>query len=815
MLLGIVVVLLVLALRPDLILSTTTPTGGDNAAHLWTADYARRELLPHLRLTGWSNDWYAGLPVLGFYFPLPAWLIVALSFVVPYAVAYKLVTVLGTVLLLPLCHRLARKASCSSTESLVFAYGALPFLLARHFRILGGNLLSTMAGEFSFSLGLALAVLYAGLLITVLRTGRGRGRAALVLAATGLCHLVPGLLAAMFTVGAVVGFAERARVRRQLSDTALVAISGGLLTGFWSLPFVGNLSLTNSMDYERNTRFLKSLVPFVSGATPTHLRTDGMAVACTALLLAAVAMVHGWVRHHGLVRSLSITMALAAVAFRIAPQGSLWNNRLLPLWWFCAYLLGAIGMLRVCEAIAALARRLRRTAPDEQPDTRQSLTGPLLATVVLYLVSGPAFSLVPGALPVPTVSNGHLSIGSYGDTVDFRNAAMPFGWATSNESGMQSKKGWREFSSLVTTLRLLPCGRALWEYDRSMESYGSAMAMMAIPYFTRSCISSMEGLYFEASPTTPFHFLTASMVTAAPSNPQRRLPYASFDLERGIDRMRALGVRYYLARSDKARTAARASSALRLVARSAPYEVYELANHAVVTPLAERPVVATGIGPGLNDGFVDVGIAAWMDPDAYPATIALDGPSDWSRVRATVHDDGTGARGASARLSASTPRSLPSVRVRKVRIQQHHVSFEVDRIGVPVLVRISWFPNWHAHGAAGPWRVAPNFMVVVPRSHQVRLDFGWSAWDHLGWVATLLGAVGVVLLRRSDRRSPRHGRRDDASASGAGLAPQGTPQDDEALDGAEDPTGHRGASGSLLLDGDADLVTGEAGTLGP
>ena len=52
------------------------------------------------------------------------------------------------------------------------------------------------------------------------------------------------------------------------------------------------------------------------------------------------------------------------------------------------------------------------------------------------------------------------------------------------------------------------------------------------------------------------------------------------------------------------------------------------------------------------------------------------------------------------------------------------ISFHVSRVGTPVLVKVSYFPNWHANGADGPWRVTPNLMVVVPTSHDVTLTYG-------------------------------------------------------------------------------------------
>src|SRR5207302_6188293 len=87
-------------LQPSQLFRNTTPAGGDMGAHVWQPTYLRDHLLPHGRLTGWTPDWYAGFPALVFYFPLPSLLIVILGGIVPAAVAFKLITVLG-VLTLP------------------------------------------------------------------------------------------------------------------------------------------------------------------------------------------------------------------------------------------------------------------------------------------------------------------------------------------------------------------------------------------------------------------------------------------------------------------------------------------------------------------------------------------------------------------------------------------------------------------------------------------------------------------------------------------------------------------------------------------
>jgi hypothetical protein len=70
----------------------------------------------------------------------------------------------------------------------------------------------------------------------------------------------------------------------------------------------------------------------------------------------------------------------------------------------------------------------------------------------------------------------------------------------------------------------------------------------------------------------------------------------------------------------------------------------------------------------------------------------------------------------------------------------------VSKVGTPVLVKISYFPNWHASGADGPWRVTPNLMVVVPTSHSVTLTYGRSSADYLGDFLTVVGLLALAAL---------------------------------------------------------------------
>jgi uncharacterized membrane protein len=86
--------------------------------------------------------------------------------------------------------------------------------------------------------------------------------------------------------------------------------------------------------------------------------------------------------------------------------------------------------------------------------------------------------------------------------------------------------------------------------------------------------------------------------------------------------------------------------------------------------------------------------------------------------------------------------------VSEVRVSDDEINFHVDRLGVPVLVRVSYFPDWHATGAAGPWRAEPNLMVVIPSAHDVTLRYGPSNSGRLGDVLFLVGLLALVALVR-------------------------------------------------------------------
>ena len=96
-------------------------------------------------------------------------------------------TVLGTLTLPLAAWAFGKLAGLRDPGPGCLAAATLPFLFEPSFSIYGGNILSTLAGEFSYSLALSLALVFLGLVAAGLRTGRHRSLAAILLAAGPWC----------------------------------------------------------------------------------------------------------------------------------------------------------------------------------------------------------------------------------------------------------------------------------------------------------------------------------------------------------------------------------------------------------------------------------------------------------------------------------------------------------------------------------------------------------------------------------------------------------------------------------------------------
>jgi hypothetical protein len=796
-----VIVVTVSQLHPSLLFSNTTTTGGDTGAHIAMPWYMR-SMITHGHLTGWYPGWYDGMPLYTFYFTLPDFFIAVGSWFIPFNVVFKLGTILGSVLLPVAAWACGRFFRLRPPIPTLLAAVTLPFLFDYTYTIYGGNLFSTLAGEYAFSFGTALAILFLGLFAAAVREGRHRVWAAVVLAGCVLSHIVPGLYA--LGGAAVLTVIELVPARWGIGDSVFLlwrgdpgavavpwtrtlwrAVStvgvGLLLTAFWLLPFGLQRSYATSMGYVNLTSYLHQLFPEAD---------------TWALVLAGVGVVMAV-----LLRSrFGLTVTVLGTAFALAevfdPQGSLYNVRLLPMWFISVYLMAAWAFGVGCILLARGWRRAKQLRWDRWEASFEHRAPAAAASMAVEgggdgdegnasvgapESSTPYEAYVPGRPRPSRWAPAAVSGAVIGLIAVLLVVVPPFlvssswgpvhlgpnevtNWSSYNYTGYEGQTSYPEYRGVIAAMEQVSkhygCGRTMWEYSDSENRFGTPEALMLLPYWTNGCIDSMEGLLFESSATTPYHFINQAELSAGPSEPEVGLPYAQTqgNVAIGVQHLQLLGVRYFLAETPQIEQQANADPALALVAKTGPWtytyngvlthttwEIYLVKDSPLVTPLVNDPAVLSGVDPAPS-GWLDQSVAWYDHPGRWTVELAQGGPSSWPRT--TVGDAQPPVRHAAA------------TRVTDVSTTDTTVSFRVTKVGTPVLVKVSYFPNWHASGADGPWRVTPNLMVVVPTSHDVTLTYGRAGANYLGDFLTVVGVLALAALvlvpwlRR--RASPRH-----------------------------------------------------------
>ncbi len=686
--------------RLPYLLIANTPTGGDMGAHVLLPKVLLESTLASGRVLGWSMDWYAGLPVMYFYFPLPALATVALDLILPYGVAFKLVTVAGLVAMPTVSYFFVRYIGFTRFVAAVAGVAGSLFVFMESYSIFGANIKSTLAGEFSFSWSFSLSILYVGLVVRAYRGGRKFDVwAGVVLGLTALAHIITTIVVVIAVLPLVLVpvallFVDRDRARRAGAGALGVMstwVIGFGITAFWSVALGVNVlsGMTTDMGWSPVTAIVGNyqnpgspipgeLVPVlvvgIIGMVWTALRRDhvGIAIWMTLFPLAGYFLI-------------------AYFEFTV-----LYNARLLPYWYFGLFTFTGI-------AIALLASAVGRQFVNRH---RATMVAGVVAVVMLVGTAALSMHDLPG-------------------------------WVKWNYEGYEAKQGWPEYEGLMETIDDLPPGRVMWEVNSEMNQYGTPMALMLTPFWSEGH-PSMESVFFESSLTTPFHFLSASEVSYRPSNPVRGLNYRGMDFDRGIKHLQVYDVAYYVSFTEEATVAAK-EYGLPVLAEPSPWTIFALPEAERVDVARYEPVVWAG-----EADFIEAALEWYDDVDNLDTWLVEDGPDEWRRVT-EVGD----------RLIDPVPYNVDGVAT-ITSFEDYEVSFSTNAVGVPHLVKVSYFPNWTVDGADGVYRIAPSLMLVVPTQSEVTLQFENRWVENLGMALTAvtvlgLGGYGIVSRRRREK----------------------------------------------------------------
>ena len=263
----VVEIFIISRINPEYLLTNTITTGGDTASHYYTLQYLREVLLPAGQVSGWTPGNYAGFPILQFYFPLDFLLMTLASGITSLQVAFKLGSVAG-MLFLPLCaYGMLRLMRCPFPGPGIAAVLTLPFLFNTSHSMWGGNILSSFAGEFSYSLSMALSLVLLGSLYDGVRRHRRVVRNAILVFLVGFSHGYTLLFAeamSLYLLTTPRGFVERLFYLGKVYSLAFC------LLAFWLVPLLVFTKVYNVLRPGLDNKF-----PAGSGSTNSASRLSG------------------------------------------------------------------------------------------------------------------------------------------------------------------------------------------------------------------------------------------------------------------------------------------------------------------------------------------------------------------------------------------------------------------------------------------------------------------------------------------------------------------------------------------------------------
>jgi len=660
--------------------SLTITAGGDTASHYFTAEYLKDYLLPRGKLSGWCQGNMGGFPILQYYFPLPFLAMTFLSLVMPLQIAFKLVSVSG-IFLLPICtYQFFRYLRQPFPTPVIGATISLAFLLNDGNSMWGANILSTLAGEFCFGIGFSLSVLWLGMLYDAMVHKKKILKCGILLALIGFCHgytlLFDGFASLFFLLAP-------GRFRQNLTKLVQMHTLAILLMGFWLVPLLAFLPVTTRFSilwifYDVKQVFTEIFplifLPFILICL-AHAGYLVLSFRKNKHPLQTTPAVYVW-----------YLIVCGAGLYGIGYRLGVVDVRFLPFFQFFLIIAGALVFTRLC--------RLSRTV-------KVMIACMAVLTSLLW------------------IDSHDTSIRS---------------WSRFNYEGFEKKLNWNVFSATNAFLKgTMQEPRVVYEHSLIHENAGTVRAFESLPLFSGR--STLEGVYIQASPNSPFIFYMQSEISQFPSTPIPDYNYSRFNLKRGIAHFNVFNVREFIVAETKTNEYAGENPSLKLRAGFGPYSVYELADapNRYAVQVLYKPVLLPS-RDWRKQAYQWFRIGDLSIPLVFKDTV-----DTVDRNRFLIPD-----RFDPEHLPVESVENAPPV---KETIKEEEILIDGAIVGKPLWIKISYHPNWKVEGADQIYMASPAFMLIYPDSPHVRLYYDRTWPDHVGAVWTCLGLLWLIVSR--------------------------------------------------------------------
>ena len=706
-------------LRAWLVFAPGLVLGGDLPAHHYLMDHIARSG----RCVSWADGWWGGFPAFRYYFPLPYWCMAQAGKLLGHDLAFKLGSILGLLLLPTALWGAGRLARLPRPAPAFLAALALPLALDNTHNMWGANAYSTLAGMIANSWSFALFPVALALGVRDAARGRVSLLSPLVFAALALSHFFTAVLAAL-ALAALVLWALAARRPAAARTLAIEGLWAGALAAWWLLPLFATGAWSVAFGEQWDIRFWRQLPPMLS---PAWL--------AAAALAATAAFARFSTRRHRAAEHKKTQRPSAPPRLSVESPSAAWAVL------HAALFAGALFLFFFGRSIGEVFVNCR--------------LWPFLVYALLVGVAG-SWAALAAAWRVPrTGALAFFSLcaalawregGSEENPAWSRACHVPY-WAEYNLRGVEALPCGDSFFRIAERVAGRP-GLVAWDMTDANEALGSSRCFEALPYVAPGT-RTLEGGIVNSALGALAAYTVQGEVSDAPAGWPLLVSPRAFDPASGLRHLELLGVRTFVARSRAVQAAFEADPAWALLGAEGPADRWKIYGSAL-------------------KGEPDVRV--WKEPlTVASGHLSQRLVADWWACRgATAHPVAFRPDLASPPEILDAWRDAPppepgwldrlSDPVRSVRRgADGSLAFETDFPGRPHVLAATWYPDWRAEGAEGPYPLSSGQIVVYPTGRSVRLHHAPLPAARLGAAATLLAlAVYPALFAAARRRRKRN-----------------------------------------------------------
>ena len=615
-----------------------------------------------------------------------------LSLVLSFKIAFKLVTLLAIIPMPAAVYMCLRRLGYGQNTAAIGAVMSLPFLFMTENSMWGANIFSTLSGEFAFGISAVLYIIFTGKLYADIAGRKSAFGSSALEASIALSSGYPLLQSAMGTSYFILRGGNFRYILR------LHAAAFGL-AAFWLLPVLWRIRwdtpYVHSWHFEHWTAiappllwpsFAGTLIVAFSGIRSLFGQGKGL----SAIFHESIDSPEFYLFWH---------FAMALLGFSLATSLGLVDIRFLPFAQIMLVLLGAVGW----------GRLLSRSS-------RPNLWLALFCAAVIALALTRACALDA--------------------------------WIRWNYSGMESKPFWNSYRMVNDYLRGdANSARVVYEHNEITNDAGSVRAFELLPYFSGR--STLEGLYMQSSPSSPFVFYIQSELSLSPSSPFSRYYYSRPDPDRAAAHLRLFNVSQVIAVSGDIANALDYSPLYELSMEFPPYRIYRVSQcrDSYVEPLRFKPLRITP-KDWKNVQF------EWFRKSSLKVPLVVaseDSPGSFWKDLQTY--DGR------PESIAETPFPTDEKIRAKATLGDHKITIDTSKPGHPLWIKVSYHPDWRiTEGAGELYLASPAFMLLVPQTSRVVLTFDTGAgvylWGKILSLFTVLVFIFKAILTRTTHLTP-------------------------------------------------------------